>query len=211
MSNPTDRRELEELMKEEGRLPPGQSLTVKFPILHYGGVPAFDPEGWNFRIWGEVEKEISLSWAEFSKLPQTEVELDIHCVTKWSKFDTRWKGVPLQTLIDEGLLLLKPGAAYVLQHAEGGYSTNLPLEITLQRNFLLATHFDGKPLTAEHGAPLRGMIGNIPGSGIKTTYFWKGAKWLTGLEILSEDEMGFWEKAGYHNEGDIWKEERTAE
>lgn len=210
MANSTDRRELEELMKKEGRLPPGQSLTVKFPVLHYGSVPIFDPETWQFRIWGEVEKEVILDWKEFSQLPQTEVELDIHCVTRWSKFDTFWKGVSLQTLIDEDILKLKPGAAYVLQHAEGGYSTNLPLEITLQKNFLLATHFDGKPLAADHGAPLRGIVGNIPGSGIKTTYFWKGAKWLNGLEFLTEDQLGFWEKAGYHNQGDIWKEERSA-
>ncbi len=210
MANPTDRRELEEWMKKQGRLPPGQSLTVKFPILHYGSVPTFNPDTWQFKIWGEVEEEISLTWEEFSQLPQTEVELDIHCVTRWSKFDTRWKGVSLATLIKEGLLKLKPDAAYILQHADGGYTTNLPLEITLQKNFLLATHFDGSPLTPDHGAPLRGMIGNIPGSGIKTPYFWKGAKWLIGLEFLTEDQMGFWEKAGYHNEGDIWEEQRTA-
>ena len=210
MANPIDRRELEQQMEKEGRLPPGQSLTVKFPILHYGSVPPFDPETWQFRIWGEVDTEVSLSWKQFSLLPQTEVELDIHCVTRWSKFNTRWKGVAMGTLIDEGLLKLKPGAAYVLQHAAGGYTTNLPLEITLQKNFLLATHFEGEPLTPDHGAPLRGMVGNIPGSGIKTPYFWKGAKWLIGLEFLTEDQMGFWEKAGYHNEGDIWKEQRTA-
>lgn len=208
MANPTDRRELEERMKEEGRLPPGQSLTVKFPILHYGSVPIFNPDTWRFKIWGEVEKEISWTWEEFIQLPQTEVELDIHCVTRWSKFDTRWQGVSLRSLIDEGYLKLKSGAAFVLQHAQGGYTTNLPLEITLQNNFLLATHFEGEPLTPDHGAPLRGMVGNIPGSGIKTPYFWKGAKWLIGLEFLTEDQMGFWEKAGYHNEGDIWKEER---
>lgn len=210
MANPTDRRGLEERMKVEGRLPPGQSLTLKFPILHYGSVPIFNPDTWHFKIWGEVEKEVSWTWEEFSQLPQTEVELDIHCVTRWSKFDTHWRGVSLQSLIDGGYLKLKPGAAYVLQHAAGGYTTNLPLEITLQKNFLLATHFEGEPLTPDHGAPLRGMVGNIPESGIKTPYFWKGAKWLIGLEFLTEDQLGFWEKAGYHNEGDIWKEQRTA-
>ena len=209
MPKPTDRHQLEEQMNKEGRLPPGQSLTVKFPILHYGSVPHFDLAAWQFKIWGEVEEKICFTWEEFSQLPQTELELDIHCVTRWSKFDTHWKGVALQTLIDGGHLLLKPGAAYVLQHAQGGYTTNLPLEVALQKNFLLATHFDGQPLTPDHGAPLRGMVGNIPGSGIKTPYFWKGAKWLIGLEFLSEDQMGFWEKAGYHNEGDIWKEQRT--
>jgi DMSO/TMAO reductase YedYZ molybdopterin-dependent catalytic subunit len=210
MSKSPNRMDLEEQMNKEGRLPPGQSLTLKFPVLHYGSIPAFDPATWQFKIWGEVEEEVSLSWEEFNGIPQTDVELDIHCVTRWSKFDTRWTGVTLLTLIEEGLLKLKPAAAFLLQHAEGGYSTNLPLEIALQRNFLLATHYDGSPLTPDHGAPLRGMIGNIPGSGIKTSYFWKGAKWLIGLEFLTEDQMGFWEKAGYHNEADIWKEQRTA-
>jgi DMSO/TMAO reductase YedYZ molybdopterin-dependent catalytic subunit len=208
MVNTTDRRELEELMKKEGRLPPGQSLTVKFPILHYGSVPLFNPDIWRFKIWGEVEEEVSLNWEEFSRLPQTEVKMDIHCVTRWSKFDTLWQGVAMSTLIEEGILRLKPDAAYVLQHAAGGYSTNLPLEITRQKNFLLATHYEGKPLTPDHGAPLRGIVGNIPDSGITTPYFWKGAKWLIGLEFLTEDQMGFWEKSGYHNEGDIWKEQR---
>ncbi len=209
MGQPTDRQELENQMEKEGRLPPGQSLTNKFPVLHYGSIPPFDPHSWQFRVWGEVEEDKSWSWEEFSRLPQTEIQLDIHCVTRWSKFDTHWKGVTLPTLIEAGQIQLKPEAAYVLQHAAGGYTSNLPLEITLQENFLLATHFDGKPLTPEHGAPLRGMVGHIPGSGIKTTYFWKGAKWLTGLEFLSEDQLGFWEKAGYHNEGDPWKEQRN--
>jgi DMSO/TMAO reductase YedYZ molybdopterin-dependent catalytic subunit len=209
MVNPTNRKELEDIMLKEGRLPPGQSLTLKFPVLHYGSVPSFNPETWRFRIWGEVEKEISLTWEEFLQLPQTEVKLDIHCVTRWSKFDTHWRGIAISTLIDEGHLKLKPTTAYVLQHAAGGYTTNLPLEITLQENFLLATHFEGGPLPPDHGGPLRGIVGNIPGSGIKTPYFWKGAKWLIGLEFLTEDQLGFWEKAGYHNEGDVWKEQRT--
>ncbi|TFG50208.1 MAG: sulfite oxidase-like oxidoreductase [Anaerolineales bacterium] len=196
-------------MEKEGRLPPGQSLTNKFPVLHYGSIPTFDPERWRFKIWGEVKQEITWTWEEFSQLPQTEIQLDIHCVTRWSKFDTLWKGISVQSLIEHGVLQLNPGAAYVLQLAEGGYTTNLPLEIVLQENFLMATHFDGEPLTPEHGAPVRGIVGHIPVSGIKTTYFWKGAKWLTGLEFLTEDQLGFWEKAGYHNEGDIWQEQRT--
>ena len=209
MEQPTDRQSLENQMEKEGRLPPGQSLTKKFPVLHYGSIPPFDPQTWLFRIWGEVEEKISRNWEEFSQLPQTEIQLDIHCVTKWSKFDTFWKGVSISSLIEAGLIQLKPGASYVLQYADGGYTTNLPLEIILQENFLLATHFEGKPLTPEHGAPVRGMVGHIPGSEIKTTYFWKGAKWLTGLEFLTEDQLGFWEKSGYHNEADIWKEQRS--
>ena len=178
-------------------------------MLHYGSIPPFNPQAWSFRIWGEVEEEISWNWEEFSQLPQTEIQLDIHCVTKWSKFDTIWKGVTIPSLIEAGLIQLKPEAAYVLQYADGGYTTNLPLNLILQENFLLATCFDGKPLTPEHGAPVRGMVGHIPGSEIKTTYFWKGAKWLTGLEFLTSDQLGFWEKAGYHNEADIWKEQRN--
>ena len=208
MAQPTDRHNLENKMKMEGRLPPGQSLTTKFPVLHYGSVPPFDPESWRFRIWGEVEEEVSWSWDEFCQLPTTEIQLDIHCVTKWSKFDTLWKGISIPDLIAGGCLKLKESAAFVLQHADGGYTTNLPLEIVLQENFLLATHFDGKPLTPDHGAPVRGMVGHIPGSEIKTAYFWKGAKWLRGLEFLNQDQMGFWEESGYHNEGDPWKEQR---
>ena len=209
MEEPVNRRKLEEQMAEEDRLPPGQSLTVKFPVLHYGSVPQFNPETWRFRIWGEVEGGIDWTWKEFNQLPQTEITLDIHCVTKWSKFNTAWKGVSLKDLVDEGILRIKPSAAFVLQHAQGGYTTNLPLEVVLQENFLLATHFNGAPLAPEHGYPVRGMIGHFPDRPeLKTAYFWKGAKWLTGLEFLSEDQLGFWEKAGYHNEGDIWKEQR---
>ncbi|MCJ7718004.1 MAG: molybdopterin-dependent oxidoreductase [Anaerolineales bacterium] len=209
MGQSTDRQALENQMEKEGRLPPGQSLTYKFPVLHYGSIPVFNPENWRFKIWGEVKQEITWTWEEFSQLPQTEIQLDIHCVTRWSKFDTLWKGISLQSLIEFGVFQLNSGAAFVLQHAEGGYTTNLPLEIVLQENFLLATHFDGEPLTPEHGAPVRGMVGHIPGSEINTPYFWKGAKWLIGLEFLTEDQLGFWEKAGYHNEGDIWQEQRT--
>jgi DMSO/TMAO reductase YedYZ molybdopterin-dependent catalytic subunit len=212
MGRALDRREQEKKMAEQGRLPPGQSLTVKFPVLHYGSVPRFDPDTWRFRIWGEVEEELSWTWEEFSLLPKTEVTLDIHCVTKWSKFDTRWKGVALKDLVESKVLKIKPSAAHVLQHTEGGYTTNLPLALVLQENFLLATHFDGQPLTPDHGFPVRGMIGHFPDQpDLKTAYFWKGAKWLTGLEFLTEDQMGFWEKAGYHNEGDVWKEQRLRE
>jgi DMSO/TMAO reductase YedYZ molybdopterin-dependent catalytic subunit len=209
MPQPIERYELEEKMQREGRLPPGQSLTQKFPVLHYGGIPEFNPGAWRFRIWGEVRQERSWTWDEFQKLPQTELILDIHCVTHWSKFDTTWKGVAIKDLIAGGMIELKPEARFLLQHAAGGYSTNLPLELALQDNFLLATHFDGQPLTPDHGFPVRGMVGHIPGqSDLKTAYFWKGAKWLTGLEFMKEDQLGFWEKAGYHNEADVWKEQR---
>ncbi len=207
--HPDDRRELEEKMRREGRLPPGQALTVKFPVLHYGPIPPFNPATWDFRIWGEVEEPRRWTWEEFNQLPRTRVVMDIHCVTRWSRFDTVWEGVSVKTLVEQGFIRLKPTARYVIQHAEYGFTANLPLEVVLQDNFLLATHFNGEPLTPEHGYPLRGVIGYIPGrEDLVTTYFWKGAKWLRGLEFLPHDRPGFWEQAGYHNNADVWKEER---
>ncbi len=206
------RRQAEEQrMRQEGRLPPGQSLTQKFPVLHYGPVPPFNPAAWDFRIWGEVEEEARLSWDEFNRLPRTQVEMDIHCVTRWSKFDTVWEGVAFRTLIDQGLIRPQPTARYVMQHAEYGFTVNLPLEVLLADNFLLATHLNGEPIAPDHGYPLRGVVGKIKGrDDLKVPYFWKGAKWLRGLEFLPHDRYGFWEQAGYHNEADVWKEQRFA-
>ena len=204
-----DRRKVEFQMSEEGRLPPGQSVTLKFPVLHYGPVPTFDLTEWDFRIWGEIENEGTWTWDEFQKLPKTKLKMDIHCVTRWSKFDAEWEGVSLHTLIDEGWLNLKPSALYVVQHCEYGFTSNLPVTIALADNFLLATHYAGEPITPDHGFPLRGVVGAIPGRGeLKDVYLWKGGKWLRGLEFLPEDKKGFWEQAGYHNEADVWKEER---
>jgi DMSO/TMAO reductase YedYZ molybdopterin-dependent catalytic subunit len=206
-----DRRKEEERIRNEKRLPPGQSLTVKFPVLHYGPVPRFNPATWDFRAWGEVEQEKAWTWEEFNKLPSSKVVMDIHCVTRWSKADTLWEGVSVRTLVEHGFIKLKPAAQYVLEHAEYGFTVNLPLKVVLQENFLLATHFNGEPLTPEHGAPLRGVVGAIPGRNELTSpYLWKGAKWLRGLEFMRQDRLGFWEKAGYSNSADIWKEERFA-
>jgi DMSO/TMAO reductase YedYZ molybdopterin-dependent catalytic subunit len=203
------RKESEQRFVHEGRLPPGQSVTQKFPVLHYGPVPTFNPATWSFWVRGEVEQEMRWTWDEFQKLPRTKVMMDLHCVTRWSKFDTLWEGVSLVALIDQGLVKPKPTARYILQHAEYGFTVNLPLEVALQDNFLLATHFNGEPLSPDHGYPLRGVIGAIPGRDeLKTPYLWKGAKWLRGLEFMAHDRPGFWEQAGYHNEADIWKEER---
>jgi DMSO/TMAO reductase YedYZ molybdopterin-dependent catalytic subunit len=203
------RKEEEDRMRREGRLPPGQSLTQKFPVLHYGPVPTFNLATWDFRIWGEVEAEVRWNWDEFLKLPRTQLKMDIHCVTRWSKFDTLWEGVSVRGLIEAGLIKLRPAASYAIQHAEFGYTTNLPLEVVLGDNFLMATHYAGEPLSPDHGYPLRGVVGYIPSrNDLKTPYFWKGAKWLRELEFSSEDRLGFWEKAGYHNNADIWKEER---
>ena len=203
------RREDEARVRKEGRLPPGQSLTQKFPVLHYGPVPRFNPATWDFRMWGEVEQERRWNWDEFQALPRRKLRMDIHCVTRWSKFDTEWEGISIRDLIDGGLLRLKPTAQFVMQHCEYGFTVNIPLEIALADNFLLATHFEGEPISPDHGYPVRGIVGNIPGVDLKTPYFWKGGKWVRALEFMSQDRLGFWEQAGYHNEADIWKEQRV--
>jgi DMSO/TMAO reductase YedYZ molybdopterin-dependent catalytic subunit len=205
------RKEDEQHFKQEGRLPPGQAYTQRFPVLHYGPVPPFNAATWDFRAWGEVEAPLNLTWSDFNQLPRTRVKMDIHCVTRWSKFDTVWEGVSVRTLLEKGLVKLKPQVRHILQHAEYGFTANLPLSVALQENFLMATHYNGEPITPEHGYPLRGVVGAIPGrDNLATLYFWKGAKWLRGLEFLSQDKPGFWEQAGYHNEADVWKEERFA-
>lgn len=212
MSDSFFRRKADEIeARRHGRLPPGQALTNKFPVLHYGPVPTFNSLTWDFRVWGEVETPLRLSWDEFNQLPRTKLVMDIHCVTRWSKLETAWEGVSLRVLVEQGIIKPLPTAAYVLQHAEYGFTANLPLEVCLQDNFLLATHYDGQPITPEHGYPLRGIIGAIPGrEDLTVPYFWKGAKWLRGLEFLTSDRLGFWEQAGYHNDADVWKEQRYA-
>lgn len=203
------RKDDEEKVRQEGRLPPGQSLTQKFPVLHYGPVPGFNPATWDFRVWGEVEEEKRWTWDEFNRLPRMKLVMDIHCVTRWSKFDTEWEGVALRTLVDEGLIKPKDTARFVMQHAEYGFTTNLPLEIIMGENFLMATHFNGEPISPDHGYPLRGVVGNLLSrEDLIVPYFWKGAKWLRGLEFMRQDKRGFWEQAGYHNRADVWKEER---
>jgi len=204
-----DRRKEEDRIRSEGRLPPGQSLTLKFPVLHYGPVPPFNPATWDLRIWVEVEEDKRWSWDEFNQLPRAKIKMDIHCVTRWSKADTVWEGVSVKTLAEQGLIKIKPTATHVMQHAEYGFTVNLPLEIVLQENFLLATHLDGDPITPDHGYPLRGMVGFIPDQrNLETPYLWKGAKWLRSLEFMPRDKRGFWEQAGYHNRADVWREER---
>ena len=193
------------------RLPPGQLLTERFPVLHYGPVPHTEFEDWVFMVWGEVEAPLRLNWAEFNALPRTRVRMDLHCVTTWSKLDTEWEGVHLRTLLETGLVKPLPGASYVIQHAELGFTANLPLDLMLQENFLLATHYNGQRLSPQHGYPLRGVCGAIPGrTDLRDLYLWKGAKWLRGLEFSSSDQPGFWEQAGYHNTGDVWLEQRRA-
>ena len=208
---PIDRRQAEEAVRREGRLPPGQALTQKFPVLHYGPVPSFNPATWDLRAFGEVEEPIRWTWDEFSRFPRTRRVMDIHCVTRWSKFDTQWEGVSLKDLIEQGAVRPKPTARFLMQHCEYGFTVNIPLEVALSETFLLATHYAGQALTPDHGYPLRGIVGLLPGrQDLQAPYFWKGGKWLRGLEFMREDRLGFWEEAGYHNRADVWKEERFA-
>ncbi len=192
------RRNLEAEMKKSGRLPPGQSLTLDFPVLHYGPTPGFNESTWDFRVFGEVEREMRWNWQDFQKLPTVKIKTDIHCVTRWSKFDTEWEGVLFRDLMQ--MVGVKPTAKYVIAHCEYGYTTNTPLDIMTDDDVLLAYKFDGQYLDAEHGYPLRTLV--------PKRYFWKSAKWLRGIEFSVVDKPGFWENAGYHNEGDPFKEER---
>ncbi|MFZ3212267.1 MAG: sulfite oxidase-like oxidoreductase [Terriglobales bacterium] len=193
-----ERKELERRMMQEGRLPPGQAATLKWPVLHYGSVPHFDPARWDFRIAGLVEQPVRLTWDEFNRLPKSTVTSDFHCVTRWSRFDNRWEGVLFRDVLK--LVKLLPRAAYVLVHAEQGYTANVPLADLDRDNVLFATHHDGQPLEPDHGYPLRLIVPHL--------YAWKSVKWVRGLEFYDHDVAGFWEQNGYHMYGDPFKEQR---
>ena len=183
---------------DPARLPPGQYLTEKWPVLHAGPIPGTDLAAWDLVVSGEVRSSIRLSWDEFNRLPKTEVTEDIHCVTRWSRFDVMFEGVHWNAL--EALVRSLPSARYVVAHAEQGYTSNVPIAFLRHPEALLATHADGAPLTPEHGGPLRLVV---PGK-----YFWKSAKWLREIELTANDRPGFWERYGYHNDADPFKEER---
>jgi DMSO/TMAO reductase YedYZ molybdopterin-dependent catalytic subunit len=180
------------------RLPPGQTSTVKFPILHEGEVPRYDLNDWRLTICGEVEEELSLSFNEILKLPATRIQCDIHCVTRWSKFDTNWEGVLFRDLLP--LIKVKPEAKYVMFHADPDYETNVPLADLLLDKVMLAYRYAGEPLTDKHGWPLRTIVPH--------RYFWKSAKWVRRIEFMKEDRPGFWERNGFHNEADPFAEQR---
>jgi DMSO/TMAO reductase YedYZ molybdopterin-dependent catalytic subunit len=187
---------------DPSRLPPGQYLTEKWPVLHAGSVAEYpdDLSGWSFRVWGEVDTPLSLDWAGFSALPQSTVVQDIHCVTRWSRFDVAITGVAWSTISE--LVGQRPAGRYAVAHAEGGYTANVPASLLEAPGALLATHADGEPLSAEHGWPLRLVVPGV--------YFWKSAKWLRGIELRAHDQPGFWERYGYHNDADPWLEQRYA-
>ena len=185
---------------DPARLPPGQYSTDRFPVLHVGGVPRFEPDlsDWSLEVFGLVDRPFTLTWDELRALPAVEVVVDIHCVTKWSKFDMTWRGVRIRDLLDRAGL--QPGATHVLQHAEGGYTTNTPLADLLGDDCLIAYEYDGHALEGEHGYPARTFVPHL--------YFWKSAKWVRALEVLDHDVMGFWERNGYHAYGDPFREQR---
>ena len=180
------------------RLPPGQVLTERFPILHEGEVPAYDLATWSLRLFGTLANPVELTYADLQALPQRSLQCDIHCVTRWSKFDTRWSGVHLKDLLQ--VLDIRPTSSFVMAHADHAYQTNLRLDDLLHPGSLLATHYDGQPLTAQHGWPLRLVVAG--------RYFWKSAKWLRGLEFTDQEQPGFWERNGFHLHADPFIEQR---
>jgi len=184
---------------EDERVPPGQFLTEKFPVLHYGSVPTYrNLDKWDFRVFGLVEEPLRLNWGELMKLPQQTQVVDIHCVTRWSKLDTTWTGIPWRELLK--LVRLMPGVTHAMAHCEYGFTANIGLDILDDDDTMLAFAYDGKPLEPDHGYPLRLLV--------PKKYFWKSAKWLRGIEFMAGDRPGFWERNGYHMEGDPWREER---
>jgi DMSO/TMAO reductase YedYZ molybdopterin-dependent catalytic subunit len=183
---------------DPARLPPGQYLTEKWPVLHAGDVPDVDLATWQLRVAGEVEQELTLSYDELRALPATTVTTDIHCVTRWSRFDASFTGVHWRDLA--ALSRPTPAARFAVAHAEQGFTANVPLAALEDADALVAYDADGAPLSADHGGPVRLVI--------PSRYFWKSAKWLTGIELSATDKPGFWERYGYHNDADFWQEQR---
>ncbi|HSS72145.1 MAG TPA: sulfite oxidase-like oxidoreductase [Gaiellaceae bacterium] len=183
---------------DPARLPPGQYLTEKWPVLHAGSVPKVDLATWDLTVTGEVERDLTLTWERLLELPSREVTVDIHCVTRWSRFDTTFKGVHWNELAK--LVSPKPSARFVIAHAEQGFTANMPIDAIEDESALIAYEADGEPFTPDHGWPVRLVV--------PSRYFWKSAKWLRGLELRSTDEPGFWERYGYHNDANYWQEQR---
>ena len=183
---------------DPARIPPGQYYTDKWPVLHAGSVPSIDIATWDLNVFGLVRNPVRLSFDELRELGERDQTSDIHCVTRWTRLDMPWKGVPLRAILD----LVEPldSARYVIAHAEQGYTANLPIEALQDPDVMIGLEADGAPLTPEHGYPARLVV--------PKRYFWKSAKWLRGLEFSDVDKPGFWEGYGYHNEGDPWREER---
>jgi len=184
--------------KRTNRLPPGQALVGDLPVLHYGSTQNIETKNWELKLFGAVRESVKLSFDAFSKLPQTELYCDIHCVTGWSRLDTTWEGVATSEL--KGLVDIDPEATHVMLHSEDAFTTNITIDEFFDSDVILATKFMGQPLTAEHGAPVRLILPKL--------YFYKSAKWIVAIEFMKGDRRGFWERYGYHNHGDPWSEER---
>lgn len=184
--------------ERKSRVPPGQRVTEKWPVLQYGRVPSIDVSKWKFRIWGLVKEERELNFDEFVSLPKVKVFSDVHCVTGWSKLDNLWEGV--STSVIKELVYILPEAKFVMIHSIGGFTSNLSLDDFFQPDVLFAVKHNNETLTPQHGYPVRLVAPRL--------YFWKSAKWVMGVEFMEEDRQGFWELRGYHNHGDPWKEER---
>lgn len=182
----------------EGRLPKGQVLTEKFPILHEGDVPEYDLADWTLRVFGEVDREVTFSYADLLKMRQTDVTCDIHCVTRWSRFDNTFTGVLFTDFLKESGIQIK--SEYVMLHGDNDYTSNIALKDLMKENVLIAHSFEGKPLVPKHGWPIRLVVPHL--------YFWKSVKWLRGFEFIDENSPGFWEQNGFHLRGDPFKEER---
>jgi len=193
-----NRAQLAERGIDPHRLPPGQYFTERFPVLNVGDVPKIYTATWTLRVFGLVERAQLLSWDELRALPATDLQTDIHCVTKWSKFDTHWRGVRVSDLLD--IAGLRPEATHLVGHAAYGYTANLPLSDVLRPESIVAYEYEGGPIPGEHGGPVRLVVPHL--------YFWKSPKWLEGLEVRAGDEPGFWERNGYHMYGDPWQEQR---
>ncbi|NJN18396.1 MAG: sulfite oxidase-like oxidoreductase [Oscillochloris sp.] len=189
---------------EESRVPPGQYVTEKFPVLHYGTVPMYEDVAatWDLRAFGTISEPVTLDFVTFRNLPTITVTTDIHCVTRWSKLDTVWEGVQFKEFLKH-IPAIDSSTRYLIAHCEQGFTTNIPLAVLMADDAMLAYKYEGAELTPEHGYPLRLLT---PGK-----YFWKSAKWLRGLEFSAHDKLGFWERYGYNNNADPWKEERYAE
>ena len=183
---------------DSGRVPPGQFVTEKFPVLTYGPTPPVDIATWHLRLFGEVQQEAVLDWQAFLQLPWSKVDGDFHCVTQWSALDNTWEGVAFSEVAK--LVDLQPTARHVMAHCYGGYTTNVPLDLLMQPGCMLAHKHNGEELSLDHGWPVRLLV--------PMRYGWKSAKWLNGLELMAANKPGFWEERGYHNEGDPWKQER---
>jgi DMSO/TMAO reductase YedYZ molybdopterin-dependent catalytic subunit len=184
--------------KYKKRLPPGQSFTDKWPVLHEGEPLVFDPSSWRLKVCGAVENPMIVTWEQFVQWPNTRLTSDFHCVTKWSNFDNEWRG----TLFTEFAKMVhpKPQAKFVRMADHQGYDTSVPLSVCMDSDVILATHRNGQPLTPEHGGPMRMIIPKL--------YAWKSCKWLVEVEFLAQDKLGYWEVRGYHNNADPWREER---